>query len=126
MTFLQALRAPHNLHVTPPRTRPFLKWAGGKFRVLEQILPNLPACERLLEPFAGSAAVSLNSGVRKAVVSDLNADIINLYTVVRDDLECFVSASRDTFIDGKASFARTFERSAKAAFLRASATNTCL
>lgn len=84
----------------PARTRPFLKWAGGKFRVLDHILPNLPAGQRLIEPFAGSAAVALNSGFRHALVCDSNADLINLYLAVRDRLDEFLAEGRAVFEDG--------------------------
>ena len=37
-------------------TRPFLKWAGNKYRLMHRILPLLPEGGRLIEPFAGSQA----------------------------------------------------------------------
>lgn len=97
--------ASHQATVAPPRelpekTRPFLKWAGGKFRVLDHILPNLPAGERLIEPFAGSAAVALNAGFRRALVCDSNADLVNLYLAVRDRLDEFLAEGRAVFEGG--------------------------
>jgi len=41
--------------------RPFLKWAGNKYRVLPHIRLRLPPGKRLVEPFAGSGAVFLNT-----------------------------------------------------------------
>jgi DNA adenine methylase len=73
-----ALQQQELFQVQPERLRPFLKWAGGKFRVLDRILPALPDGARLIEPFAGSAAVSLNAGFASAFVADFNADLINL------------------------------------------------
>lgn len=73
------------------RVRPFLKWAGGKFRVLDKILPRLPAGSRLVEPFAGSAAVSLNAAFPTALVADSNADLINLYRSIQADTPRFLS-----------------------------------
>jgi hypothetical protein len=32
-------------------SRPFLKWAGGKFQIIEKIRTNLPNASRLIEPF---------------------------------------------------------------------------
>ena len=43
--------------------RPFLKWAGGKFKIIDRILAALPPGGRLLEPFLGSGAVFLNCKV---------------------------------------------------------------
>ena len=59
--------------------RPFLKWAGNKFRVMEHIHTMLPEGERLIEPFAGSCAVFLNTDYQRYVLSDNNVDLINLY-----------------------------------------------
>jgi DNA adenine methylase len=37
--------------------KPFLKWAGGKYRLIDRIQSALPAGNRLIEPFVGSGAV---------------------------------------------------------------------
>ena len=34
--------------------RPFLKWAGGKFQIINKIRESLPAGNRLIEPFVGA------------------------------------------------------------------------
>jgi DNA adenine methylase len=68
------------------RTRPILKWAGGKARLLPQLVAHFPdRFDRYLEPFLGGGAVflALRPGV-PAVVGDSNPELINLYTVVRD------------------------------------------
>ena len=56
-----ALQQQELFQIAPERIRPFLKWAGGKFRVLDRILSVLPDGTRLIEPFAGSAAVAVQS-----------------------------------------------------------------
>ncbi|MDF3068159.1 MAG: Methyl-directed repair adenine methylase [Polyangiaceae bacterium] len=73
------------------RLRPILKWAGGKRSLAERILKELPAqIETYYEPFVGGAAVFLALAEQKrfgrAVITDKNRELINLYTVVRDDL----------------------------------------
>ncbi len=70
--------------------RPFLKWAGGKFRVLKQILPRLPRGQRLIEPFAGSAAVFLNARYEENLVNDINADLISVYRAIQRDAAGFI------------------------------------
>lgn len=77
--------------------RPFLKWAGGKFRVLNEILPRLPTGDRLVEPFAGSAAVALNAPFEKALVADTNADLIGLYQAIKTDSSRFVDEGQSLF-----------------------------
>ena len=66
--------------------RPFLKWAGGKRRLLPQMLPHLPArFGRYHEPFMGSAALFFHLGPRRAVLSDTNDRLIRAYQGLRDD-----------------------------------------
>ena len=70
-------------------TKPFLKWAGGKYRILDKILRELPAGARFVEPFAGSCAVYLNADFPKALICDLNSDLINLYRQIQREGESF-------------------------------------
>ncbi len=79
------------------RTRPFLKWAGGKFRLLDAILRELPEGTRLVEPFAGSAAVYLNAPFARALVCDANADLIALYASLQQEGEAFIGFCRSFF-----------------------------
>lgn len=74
---------------------PIVKWAGGKTKLLPEIVSRLPkAFGRYYEPFAGGAAVffhlqsthpSMQHG--KAVLGDMNADLINLYEAVRNQTD---------------------------------------
>ena len=66
-------------------TSPILKWAGGKrWLVAGGRLPKPQNYNRYVEPFLGSAAVFFHLKPKAALLSDLNADLINLYRVVRD------------------------------------------
>ncbi|MBI1424564.1 MAG: Dam family site-specific DNA-(adenine-N6)-methyltransferase [Gammaproteobacteria bacterium] len=71
--------------------RPFLKWAGSKYRVLEHIHEMLPAGERLIEPFAGSGAVFMNTEFDRYLLADTNADLINVYQTVQAHGESFIA-----------------------------------
>lgn len=77
--------------------RPFLKWAGGKLRVIERIRATLPAGRRLVEPFAGSAAVSLNTDYDAYLLADSNPHLIELYRVLQRRGPAFVEACRAFF-----------------------------
>ncbi|HEU4400978.1 MAG TPA: DNA adenine methylase [Candidatus Polarisedimenticolia bacterium] len=69
----------------PARLTPFLKWAGGKGRLIPQFLPHFPASfSRYFEPFLGGGAVFLAIRPRLALLSDLNDELINCWLVVRD------------------------------------------
>ena len=71
-------------------TKPFLKWAGGKYRILDKILRELPPGTRFVEPFAGSCAVYLNANFPKALICDLNSGLINLYKHLQQEGEDFI------------------------------------
>jgi DNA adenine methylase len=70
--------------------RPFLKWAGNKYRVLEKIHPLLPRGKRLIEPFAGSGALFLNSDFQRYLLMDCNNDLISLYNILKQDGAGFI------------------------------------
>lgn len=75
--------------------RPFLKWAGGKFRLLPRILATLPEGNRFIEPFVGSGALFLNTDYERYLLADNNPDLINLYqTLTREGGEFIDYASR--------------------------------
>jgi DNA adenine methylase len=70
--------------------KPFLKWAGNKYAIIERIKAVLPAGNRLIEPFSGSAAVFLNTSFKSAILSDINEDLINMYHYLQKDGERFI------------------------------------
>jgi len=63
--------------------RPFLKWAGGKTRIVDRIRDVLPEGQRLIEPFVGSGALFLNVEFRCYLLADANRDLINCYQQVQ-------------------------------------------
>ena len=68
---------------------PLVKWAGGKRQLLDQLSASLPEhWDTYFEPFVGGGALLVNlqnSGrISRAVISDLNAELINLYRVVKN------------------------------------------
>lgn len=90
-----------------------LKWVGSKSRLLPQLLPHLPKGKRLVEPFAGSCAVMLNTEYDEYLIGDVNPDLITLYKEIaanpldvinraRHLFETFNSA--DGFYDSRDSF----------------------
>lgn len=72
--------------------RPFLTWAGGKSRLADALLERKPACFGAYhEPFVGSGAVFFRlycqGGVRRAILADINAELVDTYLAVRDCVE---------------------------------------
>jgi DNA adenine methylase len=72
--------------------KPFLKWAGGKTQLINDIEKALPKAIHsdkftYIEPFVGSGAVlfwMLNNfpNLKKAVINDINEDLINTYKII--------------------------------------------
>jgi DNA adenine methylase len=81
--------------------RPFIKWAGGKTQLLPALMRHIPAQFRCYhEPFIGSAALFLylegKGHIRHgAVLSDANPALIELYTVVRDNVSALIEALQE-------------------------------
>ena len=67
--------------------KPFLKWVGGKTQLLPQLIARSPKqFERYFEPFIGGGALFFRLQPQPAFISDINPELINCYTVVRDDV----------------------------------------
>lgn len=64
--------------------QPFLKWAGGKRWLASTDLGWPPTYDRYIEPFLGSAAIFFALRPERALLSDINSELINLYEVMRD------------------------------------------
>jgi len=77
--------------------KPFLKWAGNKYALIERIRQLLPDAKRLIEPFAGSAAVFLNTHYPSAVLADSNGDLIGLYQTLQREGDRFIAYARRLF-----------------------------
>ena len=68
--------------------RPFLKWAGGKTRLISQYKDHFPQhYQTYYEPFLGGGAVFFHLQPSHAVLTDINADLVITYRCVRDNLE---------------------------------------
>ena len=69
----------------------------GKYRIVHRIREQLPPGHRLVEPFVGSGAVFLNLDYPGYLLCDNNADLINLFQVLKEEGETFVKYCRDYF-----------------------------
>ncbi|MGY1821622.1 DNA adenine methylase [Geodermatophilus sp. SYSU D00079] len=80
----------------PPAIRPFLKWAGGKTRLLPKILPYVPeSFNDYHEPFLGGGAMFFAVRDRARGVHhlhDLNDQLTNVWTRVQEQPEELVAA----------------------------------
>jgi DNA adenine methylase len=72
-----------------------LKWAGGKRRLLTDILPVTPGeFAHYYEPFFGGGALFFSLLPLSATLGDTNADLINAYVQVRDNLPALLRCLR--------------------------------
>lgn len=79
------------------RIKPFVKWAGGKGSLLNQLNNYYPLelkngeIECYIEPFIGGGAVLIdilqNYKVKEAYAFDINLDLINSYNIIKNNVE---------------------------------------
>ena len=75
--------------------KPFIKWAGGKGQLLKEIKKLYPfenkKIDKYAEPFIGGGAVLFdiltNYDIKKAYISDVNKELINIYKVIQNKAE---------------------------------------
>ena len=78
--------------------KPFLKWAGGKGQLLKEIEKYYPFEDgnitKYAEPFVGGGAVLFDVlskyDLKEIYISDINAELINTYRIIRDDIDALV------------------------------------
>lgn len=89
--------------LTSTEAKPFLKWAGGKSQLLKEISAYYPfekdkTITKYAEPFVGGGAVLfdiLNKfELQEVYISDINAELINTYTIIRDDIDALLDVLR--------------------------------
>ena len=69
-------------------TYPIVKWVGGKRQLMFELLKNMPEnYNRYFEPFIGGGALFFELQPENAYISDMNEELINLYQVVRDNVD---------------------------------------
>ncbi len=83
--------------MTKNKNRAFLKWAGGKYSLMEEITLLLPSGNKLIEPFVGAGSVFLNTDYKQYVLNDINPDLITLYTTLRDTPDEYITAAEALF-----------------------------
>jgi DNA adenine methylase len=70
--------------------QPFLKWAGGKRWLVTKYSHFVPAeYNRYIEPFLGSGAMFFGLQPRRAILSDLNPELIDTYRAIKNDWRHF-------------------------------------
>jgi DNA adenine methylase len=80
--------------LAPPRSlppRPFLKWAGGKGQLIAQYQTFFPKqIDTYYEPFLGGGAIFFRLLPAAAVLTDINPELVNVYSCVRNAVEAVI------------------------------------
>jgi len=77
--------------------KPFLKWPGGKQKIIDKLLAHVPKeFNAYHEPFLGGGALFFalyrqNKLHKKSILSDLNSELIDTYIAIRDNVEAVIS-----------------------------------
>lgn len=80
--------------------KPFLKWAGGKTQLLCELTPRLPPkFNRYYEAFIGGGALFFHLCPHTAYISDLNEELINVYQVIKNDIEALIASLNQHIYD---------------------------
>lgn len=70
------------------KAKPFLKWVGGKKRLLTKLEEHFPTkYNTYIEPFLGGGSVFFHFQPKKAILSDSNKALIHTYTTISNELE---------------------------------------
>lgn len=80
--------------------KPFLKWAGGKYKVLPHILPFTNIATQYIEPFSGSMSVALNVFAPVVTLNDINSDLMELYKTLISEGDTFIDECEHYFREG--------------------------
>ena len=76
---------------------PVVKWVGGKRQLLPEIKKYSPKkFNTYFEPFVGGGAVLFEFQPKNAIVNDINKELINLYSVIQNNVEELISKLSDT------------------------------
>ena len=72
--------------------KPFVKWAGGKSQLLNEIRAKYPEkIDKYCEPFVGGGAVLLdvlaNYHPKEVLINDINAELVNTYLHIKNNVD---------------------------------------
>lgn len=88
------------------KTKPFIKWVGGKTQLIEQLDAQLPADfgnwdnVTYIEPFVGGGAMLFYMlqqypNIHHAVINDINPDLVCCYRTVRNHVDALIDSLRN-------------------------------
>lgn len=104
----RAKRPRRQLRLVRDQATPIVRWAGGKTKLLDEIIPRMPTgYRRYIEPFCGGAALFFRACPDRAIVSDSCAELVELYRELARDPNAVYTAMRDLASASRAAFYAT-------------------
>lgn len=105
-------------------SEPLFRWAGGKRRLLRQIIPLIPRFNHYYEPFCGGAALFFSLRPPRATLGDKNEELINCYIQVRNQpeeviasLQCLQNSEAEYYRIREISLENKIDRAARFIYL---------
>lgn len=80
--------------IVKTRPKPFVKWAGGKQRIIEKLklfLPEENSYTQYIEPFVGGGSMFYNIKQKNSILNDYNEELINTYDQIKNNVENLIS-----------------------------------
>ena len=110
---------------TQNKAKPFLRWAGGKRWLVDELIKIIPAdIKNYYEPFLGAGSLYFNIDVNKAYLSDINSDLILTYKMIKKDykqvlyhLNNFKNSKKNYYIVREKEFKNEFKKAARFIYL---------
>lgn len=66
--------------------KPFVKWAGGKRQIIDELKKYVPnEFNEYYEPFVGGGALLFELSPKKAVINDYNEELMNVFRCIKDE-----------------------------------------
>lgn len=80
-------------------TKPFLKWAGGKFRIINHLKTKFnKKAKRYIEPFLGAGSVALNVEYQDYIVNDCCEDLVFVWQTLKNNGMEFIKNCQELFV----------------------------
>lgn len=75
------------------KPKPFVKWAGGKRQIINILVENMPKrYNTYIEPFIGGGALLFEILPEKAIINDINKELINTYLVIKNNVNQLIES----------------------------------
>ncbi|MDQ7056634.1 MAG: DNA adenine methylase [Persephonella sp.] len=78
------------------KPKPFVKWAGGKRQVIDILINEIPKeFDTYIEPFVGGGALFFEILPKKAIINDINKELINTYLVIKNNVNDLIKSLKN-------------------------------